>query len=155
MRSSGHFYCGMTLYWNLCAVFLNFNLRLWVLSKKTTKVKCHFHPSYQVITLPIRSMGANAGLHHLAEEGLSVFSTVNLLIFLFSHYWVFGRVKVYSSYLMSKGSWFTSSKVWTYVIYLQFFLMGDFSLLHPRLSIYSIFYLYQYHVVDIYFTFGL
>lgn len=111
------------------------------------------HP--KVITLSIWSMAANAGLHHLAE---AVFVRVlhckptHFSLFL---YWVFGRVKVCGSYLMSKGSWFTSSKVWTYVVYLEFFLMGDFSLLYPRSSIYSIFYLYQYHVVDIYFTFGL
>lgn len=94
----------------------------------------------------------DVNIQHLADKGLSAFSTVKLLLSLCFHSEFFGKkVTVHSRHLRDRELYFSSLRQSSYINCLEFCSSGEFSLL-SNLFIYLVTYLYQYGSMDMYVT---
>ena len=138
MRNIGHIFCRKSLNWDLSEFFLMVRLRLWAFGRKTIKIKCHFH---NIIS---RVHTINMTRHCWCMVQL-LFSPSRLQPSL-----LYSLKKTHSIALtQSLDVIFTSLRTGIYIIFLEFFHMGDlFLFLH--LFIYSS-HIHHYGLMNIYF----
>ena len=67
LKNTDQVFYNMSLYWDLSDVFLMIRLGLWVLGRKTTEVKCHFHHILSRAHTTNRTYHCGCYLGHLAE----------------------------------------------------------------------------------------
>lgn len=135
LRNTGSVYCRMPLYWNLSVVLLLW-LDLWVIGRKTTEVDCHFITSYQgcVLSTWPRTWCWSPGWD-VSVQSYS-FSPPHPGTVLFGKQ---------SNYVQptprERGGYFPTSRASMIVYYLEFFCVGDLSLLPYLLTYQSFIYI--------------
>ena len=114
LRSIGQLFCRLSFIWDLSNASLMIRLELWVLGRKTTEVKCHFH--HIILRIHIVNLIYHCWYWTMIiwqNECLSDFSTIKLFSF-FPFHTVLLRIGSYALHLWE----------WSiYINYLKFFYM--------------------------------
>lgn len=130
LSSAGHIFHSMPLEWDLSYICIIIRVRVW--RRKTTEIKCHFHPITSRAPMVNIVITADVDLDHLTRVVFVRFSTAQLL----------SPVLYYlerSHSVKPTLAWGLYSPLWEwnlYIINLKVFCKGNLSPLH-KLFIYQ------------------